>query len=541
MPETDGSLPDAVADAESSPPGSGAGSGFASKALILFLGLLVVYQLDGGFHESNDTAFNTFLPRLVLEQQTLSVTPTEVPAFFDWQLRGQPVPVIRWDDAARQQRAAGELVLVGPKYFLVPTPLTDERTGEKRYANTFGVGTGLTALPAFAVAKVCGVSNRSAWMVAKVAASVLVALSAVFVFLTCVRFTTPWRAFLIAITYGLGTCVWSISSQALWQHGPSEFFLALGTLCLTRSRGNRMCAAGCGLAFALAVTCRAPNALVVVAVALHFLLSDRKGLVFFLLGGLPIAVGLGLYQHVHHGAFYSPGRSGVDAWFAQQKTGSPDLWQTPLGEGLAGLLVSPGRGLLVYSPVLIFGLVGLVLVWFKPRYRELRAPAIGAVALILLAAKWYDWWGGWCFGYRPIVDVAPLLAVLMLPLIEFVTRNVLLSVAFATLLTWSIGVQFLGAFAYHPPAWNAALVGFRVVSPSGEKLAEARTLDEANRVARGTPGSAIRPVHADIDMPEFRRRLWSVGDCPILFMAKNFAALRHLHRESNKSWVTAWE
>jgi len=35
-------------------------------------------------------------------------------------------------------------------------------------------------------------------------------------------------------------------------------------------------------------------------------------------------------------------------------------WTTPLAEGIPGLLVSPGRGLFLESPVLLLGLVGLL-------------------------------------------------------------------------------------------------------------------------------------------------------------------------------------
>ena len=37
--------------------------------------------------------------------------------------------------------------------------------------------------------------------------------------------------------------------------------------------------------------------------------------------------------------------------------------QTPLLEGLGGVLVSPGRGLFVYSPVLLFSLAGMAWAW----------------------------------------------------------------------------------------------------------------------------------------------------------------------------------
>ena len=43
--------------------------------------------------------------------------------------------------------------------------------------------------------------------------------------------------------------------------------------------------------------------------------------------------------------------------------------------------------------------------------------------LILMAGKWFDWWGGLTRGYRPIVDAAPFLALLMIPIVERIVAS----------------------------------------------------------------------------------------------------------------------
>ena len=45
------------------------------------------------------------------------------------------------------------------------------------------------------------------------------------------------------------------------------------------------------------------------------------------------------------------------------------------------------------------------------------------VILILMAGKWFDWWGGLTRGYRPIVDAAPFLALLMIPIVERIVAS----------------------------------------------------------------------------------------------------------------------
>ena len=72
-----------------------------------------------------------------------------------------------------------------------------------------------------------------------------------------------------------------------------------------------------------------------------------------------------------------------------------------VGEGLAGLLVSPGRGLLWFAPVAVFGIYrGL-----RSRDRAIRIIAGAAIAQILFIALFYIWWGGLCFGPRFLCEV----------------------------------------------------------------------------------------------------------------------------------------
>jgi hypothetical protein len=80
---------------------------------------------------------------------------------------------------------------------------------------------------------------------------------------------------------------------------------------------------------------------------------------------------------------------------------------------LAGLLVSPSRGMLIFSPVLI-----VVILWLV-RYRRLLPlsglifAGIAVCALhLLLVSAWKYWWGGYGYGPRLMTDVVPWLALL---------------------------------------------------------------------------------------------------------------------------------
>ena len=42
---------------------------------------------------------------------------------------------------------------------------------------------------------------------------------------------------------------------------------------------------------------------------------------------------------------------------------------------------------------------------------------------ILVAGKWLDWWGGVTWGYRSIVDAAPFLALLTIPIVDRIVAS----------------------------------------------------------------------------------------------------------------------
>jgi hypothetical protein len=77
---------------------------------------------------------------------------------------------------------------------------------------------------------------------------------------------------------------------------------------------------------------------------------------------------------------------------------------TPLLVGLHGLTMSPGKGLIFFSPALLLGLWGL---WrWRRRLRwELAYVCIGLLPFTLAMIKWQNWDGGWCWGPRHIVQI----------------------------------------------------------------------------------------------------------------------------------------
>jgi len=481
-------------------------------AVALFAGALALYLANFSLVPlATDSIPNAYLPSSVLGDTDLAFSPFEAPGMFLWKLQRPSGEAALADVQFWGQTAPGEgksyadlyaerrLEFDGWKYYMVPTVRSRASTGEPLFVGAFGPFPGLMALPVVALAQAFG---ARLWdqvpMVAsaKLTASTLVAGSVVLIYLIALAYLPARRAALLAAAYGAGTCVWAISSQALWQQTAELFFLALGVFFLVRVPTPAWRGALAGVAFSMAAACRPTAALVALLVAAWLALSDRRAFAAFTLAALPVAAAVVAYNQYYFGSPFDFGQLAAGARIAQYKTGSPALWQTPVWVGAAGLLASPSRGLFVFSPFLAMAVAGAVLAWREERYRPLRVLTVAVPVLWLPAFVWFDWWGGWTFGYRPIVDSVPLVAVLCIPALGCVLGRPLLRAGLAVALAWSVMVQALGAFAYSPWGWDA-----RLVDPAaGER--------------------------ASVDLPAYRHRLWSFSDWQIGYLITHFAEAR---------------
>jgi hypothetical protein len=490
-----------------------------------------------------------------------------------------PCPLATFDNTlapeltAGQLRAAGRLAPLEPDYYLVPS-IDPQRRG---YVNTFGPGAGLTALPLVAVERllVGDLTHNKAvlWYGAKLVASFCVAVSVAMVFLAARELLGESPALAIAVIYGAGTCVWSVASQTLWQSGPNVMFLALAGWCLvrvTRDGASDLWAAGCGLAVACAVVCRPTSALVVIAIGLYlaavawrhwqnphplplsrkrargdgderepqgFRFRALRPLVLYVLAGLPIAIWLGYHNWHYLGSPLTFGDMIASRQLAQLKAGTSDVWSGSWFEGFYGLLASPSRGLLVFSPVLGFALWGAIQAWRDPRFGVLRPLSLGTTLVLALSAKWYDWAGGWSFGYRLLIDTLPLLALTSVAVADTVRRHRPLQVLLMATVLWSVGVQVLGAFAYDVTGWNNRRA-YVVQTPGQTQPRLFYQADAARRYAQARRAQ-VRTVSLDIDRKVNHRRLWSIGDSQLVYYLTHFAESRENKRRMVDDFLRA--
>ena len=200
--------------------------------------------------------------------------------------------------------------------------------------------------------------------------------------------------------YALGTNTWAISSQAMWAHGACELMLAILCAVLPACEPSRWAIVLAGLTAAIAVAARPPMAaFALVALAFVFVYHRRHLIAFMAVptvdAGILLAHNLVLFQRVAGGY------------------GRLDHFSGPLLEGVAGLLISPNRGLFIFTPIMLFAVVGAVEVWRMNVRPWLRFLVVDVALHLVLYAKFDEWWAGYTYGPRYMVDILPALTLLL--------------------------------------------------------------------------------------------------------------------------------
>jgi hypothetical protein len=320
-------------------------------------------------------------------------------------------------------------------------PLRVQQIGSHLYS-IYPPGTATLDVFPVLVALAAGIPIEAQLFVAlggKLYAVLAVALSVAFVYLASARVARPLPALIATVAYAFGTSVWSTSSQQFWEHAPSHLFVALGTYLLVRT--DRW-GARAGLAYGIATVIRPTE--VVVAAFGALVSGRRKDLVPYVAWGLPAVAFLFSYNLLVFGTI-------------RQSYPDSDLTFSFPPPGWLGLLVSPSRGLFVYSPVLVFALIGFIMAWRSRCDRAasvVRDASLAVAGVYAVYASIGYWWGGWSYGDRYLSDVGPLFALgIAFAIDRGLLRSIASRVAFGATFAWSFLLQFAGAGWYYE-YWN---------------------------------------------------------------------------------------
>lgn len=281
----------------------------------------------------------------------------------------------------------------------------------------------------------------------KIAASTIAAAAVAIFYLLLRRRTSPATAFWGAAAFGLASSMWATASQLLWQHGPVALLLTAALWLLTWPKRPAWTLAGAGFLLSMAVLSR-PTAVFLWVAGLACVLAgggtlrDRlRRTLPFLAAGLPILAFSLAYNWVYYRSLLG-GYALASGGFVPRQA----------AQGMAGLLVSPNRGLLVFTPAALLGIAGLARAVWPARCPLLIPFGCAAVAHLAVMGSYYQWGGGWSFGPRYLVDILPILGLAgaeTWPRLKTAGKSFM----WAALL-WSLLVQLNGAVCYPASRWN---------------------------------------------------------------------------------------
>jgi hypothetical protein len=309
-----------------------------------------------------------------------------------------------------------------------------------KIVSAYPIVPGLLNLPTYLIAHCFGVDlMQNKTTLSMITSMIISALSVVFMYLCLTKICkTRLTAVFFALVYAFATAVWSVTSRGLWQHGPSLLFITISLSFLLDN--NPKLIPYSGFFLGMAVFNRPTNILIAAPLSIYVSCNHRKSVLKFLLMAAVPAFFLCLYSFSYLGSILALGQEqGISGFKGDLLT------------GFCGLLISPSRGLLVFSPIFVFSLPYLFYSLFsrkvEPIYRYLT---VSIILFILVYSKWSIWWGGHCFGYRLLIETVPIMIIfLVFCWNEAVVKHKLLLIIFMVLLAISVYIHFLGA-RYYP-------------------------------------------------------------------------------------------
>jgi hypothetical protein len=274
--------------------------------------------------------------------------------------------------------------------------------------------------------------------------AVITALAGAFVYLYVngLRYSAS-TSLILSLVFGLATLAWPYAKYFFSEPLAGLSLLAAAYFLLRyRHIGQTSDTLWAGTSLGLAVATRFANIITLPLFGLlllaYIVTRDKEQgirdkplppILAFALPLAPTALLLGSYNYARYGDVLETG-------YLPQQT-----FSTPWLEGISGLLLSPGRGLFLYAPILLVSLLAIPA--FVKRHRlEAALALLVSVSYILLYGRWFFWHAGYAWGPRFLIPIVPFAVIFMAPLVEKLSGKGWL--IFACLCLVSVAIQILG-------------------------------------------------------------------------------------------------
>lgn len=402
-------------------------------ASILALSFLIFSV--SGVHQVADSSFSMLLSESLIHHHTFALDNVALP----------PEEPVWWGDYFKYGNLYQLEVVNGHVYYYFPP------------------GSSVLSIPFVAVMNAAGVSAVNAdgtynpggevRIEAAIAALLMAALAVIF--FAMARLVLPlWWSVIVAFGAALGTQIWSTASRSLWSDTWGSFLLGLVLLMLLGAETNRLRLKPILLATLLSwmYIVRPTFAVHIIAITVYIFLFYRSVIFPYAIAGAVWFAVFAVYSWHLFGHL-------LPSYFRAGRLQFEVFWTA-----FAGNLISPGRGLMVYVPVLFF--IGYLLVRYRRwiAYPRLVVLAIAVtVAHLVIISGFIHWWGGHSFGARFSTGLVPWFALLAILSLQAMlkahtnraqTRKLELSTG-AGLLLLSMVINGLGATSHATWLWNS--------------------------------------------------------------------------------------
>lgn len=275
----------------------------------------------------------------------------------------------------------------------------------------------------------------------KLSASFFASLSVSLVYLLILKLSRNFKlSVLFALAFAFGSQNFSISSQALWQHTSANLFFILSQFFLIKRFFIL------ALIFAIFTFYSRLNFFLYLFLLIGFLyFVDKKNFfIYFVLSILGVSF-LGIYNLY----FYNSLIGGYSV-LAIGKL------KIDVVRSFLGILLSPSRGVLFYTPFFLFGLFSLMYINKIKLSRDKIILILNFFYLVLgiiLNSIWGGWWGGHTWGNRLLTDIA-VSAIILCYFFYVYNKSFILKSLLVILILYSVFIQSLGVFVSTKTMWN---------------------------------------------------------------------------------------
>jgi hypothetical protein len=287
---------------------------------------------------------------------------------------------------------------------------------------------------------------------AKTSASCIAAASCVVVYLTLKELFSQKTALITTCVYAFATSTWSVSSQALWQHGTVQLLLILMIYLVMRNEREQSqnTLIFLGLLTGLFIFNRPPDAVLLLPIIGYVVWYERKNLPVYALSAAAAGLPFLVYNLSIFGNVFGGYTQNLDFFaFGFDSMGN-----------FMGLLIAPNVGLLVFSPVLVLSVFGYLKLHTisSVRIRQVLVVFGPAIVLEILVYSFFGLWGSsvaFSYGQRFLTGFIPVLAIFIGIIVNEYSiagskdfRKRAVRIAIILLIVSSVIIQAIGVFLY---------------------------------------------------------------------------------------------